>query len=164
MNPVTSPRAQLLIGLGSILLAIGLIAAITVVRPEAGMSSPIPSMIAPHQQNVRLLSRAAFDAGVDKCLNTLRGQEPFDITTMIMESKGRFRDPSPQERGLSFADMKRHTKEWLHTPGVESVSVFVLTRGGSEDGMGARLTWTKNGGVISRVEEESSGAQAQDEP
>lgn len=154
MNSVTSPRAQAAIGVGSLLLGIGLIATTALMHAQAP---------ATHQQSERFAARAAFDAGVDKSLNLLRGQEPFEITTMIMESKRRLRAPSPQERGLSFAQMKRHTRELLRTPGVESVSVFVVTRDGPQ-GSNMCLTWTKNGGLILRAGEHDSPAAAQDEP
>lgn len=133
------------------MLGIGLIAG------AAHINAPVP---ASHRESERFTSRSAFDAGVDKSLNLLRGQEPFEITAMIRESKGRFREPSPQERGLSFAQMKRHTQGLLHTRGVESVSVFVLTRDGPQ-GSNTCLTWTKNGGLILRA---GQGDLSADEP
>lgn len=152
MNPVTSPRAQAAIGISSLLVGIGLIAL------ASRMNPPLPAT----RSHERFTSRAAFDAGVDKSLNGLRGQEPFEISTMILESKRRFRDPSPQERGLSWAQMKRRTQELLRTPGVESVSVFVIPRDGPK-GANTCLTWTKNGGLILRMGDGDSPTDESDE-
>jgi len=139
-----NPKQQLLIA-G---VSMGVAALLLVARAHFSANS-LDALPAYHQEDARFSSRTKFDAAVDTCLDRFKGQDPFDVSTMVMETKMHFRQPSPHYQNLLFEEMKRRAKAELQTQGVESLAVFVITQSGPN----CRLYWSKQGGAISYANE-----------